>query len=74
MDVDLRQFVALPAATAVESSTAVDRDDRQAIELSKMPHKNKHSSTVVDSDVDSSDDGETAPPFAKKSKSEKIDM
>lgn len=72
MDVDLRQFVALPATAVENVDPKVDQDERREVANSTT----KHSSVVVavDSDLDMSDDDEAAPPFAKKSKSERIDM
>lgn len=71
MDVDLRQFGPMPTATGATTTTVAvepvnDTDDREM--------NNRKSQQHSSADEGDSYDDDEAPPFAKKSKSEKMDM
>lgn len=78
MDVDLRQFVALPSARQMELEIAGLADDPTFIDLNSQVEKDMRESRAADlkkkhsSGGEDSSDGE--PRFAKKSKSDKIDL
>lgn len=70
MDVDLRQFVAMPQPLP---ETKGDTDDRERILMGKPTTQPLASiATAEDNDGNSSD--ECGAPFAKKTKTEKLDM
>lgn len=75
MDVDLRQFVPMPPNIAPQSSSSKTGADGPEKGTNDNKKKTQHSRALADSeeeDEDSSDDCNG--PFAKKSKSEKMDM
>lgn len=89
MDVDLRQFVAMPTtstATIVENKIEMAKGDMDERALAKNKHEQQqqHSNTLGtdghgdeddrDEDQDQRDSENETAPFAKKTKSEKFDM
>lgn len=71
MDVDLRQFAPLPNSATIDAKAAEakgDMDERQDLKAKKQ----QHSSVLADSQDEDSD--ECGAPFAKKSKSEQMDL
>lgn len=72
MDVDLRQFAPLPISATIDGSTSEgakgDMDERHDLKTKKQ----QHSSALADSLDEESDD--CGAPFAKKSKSDQMNL